>query len=384
MYQTESSLPAILPPRDYVCEASSQRDAAVLRDQTWQLIGVADQLKNAGDYVADDRFGVPLMIRNHEGELTALHNVCAHRHCQLVDAGCGHAEELKCPYHGWRYGADGKTRKLPGAANFPKFDRDEHRLPKFRLRQVGSLVFAHLGETVDASPEAPLNGDSLNNDNDWQAMFAERTDADRWQFCFTDQLECPCDWKVVVEGSLESYHLSEVHADTFGKDPGEENSDHQNHDWGTTFATTLRDDTFMTRLEERTIRYLTGSFNPTYRHVHVFPNVMASLTDSLTLIYQIFPTGNQTCALRVFGFTPRVNSRSPVKRVISRSLQRTAEGLARKVFDEDAAIFPKIQAGMVAAAQAPHIGGQPVSSRIFGRCEERLHGFQADWAKLST
>ncbi|MDA8743856.1 aromatic ring-hydroxylating dioxygenase subunit alpha [Rubripirellula amarantea] len=373
MYQSETSLTAVLPASDYVDTAASERDTHTFREQSWQLVGVTDMLKNAGDYVADERMGVPILIRNHDGQLTALHNVCAHRHCQLVDQGCGHAEELKCPYHGWRYGADGRTRKLPGASNFPKFERDDYRLPQFSLEQVGSLVFAHLG-----GPNR-----SMDDQASWKTLFADRTDPKRWRFSFTDQLEYPCDWKIVVEGSLESYHLSEVHAETFGKDPGEENSDHELRDWGTTFSTTLRDDAFLTRLEERTIRYLTGSFDPTYRHVHVFPGVMASLTDSLSLIYQVYPTGNQTCALRVFGFTPRVTSSSPIKRSISAALRRTAEGLARKVLDEDAAIFPKIQAGMVAAASVPETGGRTVSSRIFGRCEERLHAFQTNWAELS-
>lgn len=371
MYQSSSSHSAILGPSEYTTESAALEDQSLNRRHSWQLVAVWPQLQNPGDYVSLTRFGIPIIVRNHDGELIAVSNVCAHRNCELVDSAQGNSPELKCPYHGWRYGSDGRTRKIPAAKNFPNFPREEYRLQTFAVKLVGQLVFVHLEiEPSRVEPSsAPLE--------DWDGQFANRTSEEEWNFVFHDRLEYPCDWKVVIEGSLESYHLSEVHAETFGSDPGEQNTDHQLRSHGTRFATRSRESTFLSNMEIRLVKYLTGSFDPVYQHIHLFPGIMASFTDSVSLVYQIFPVSPGRSAMEVFGFTCRPRRKDFGRHVVSTIMGRSAKSISRKVLAEDAAIFPKVQRGIHAAALEEN-----PRPRIFGRCEERLHSFHLYWSEL--
>ncbi|PHQ34276.1 aromatic ring-hydroxylating oxygenase subunit alpha [Rhodopirellula bahusiensis] len=368
MYHATTSQPALLPSNWYTDSTIHRREAAALGRAGWQLVTTTTGLSKPGDYQAMDRLGVPLIVRNHDGELVALRNVCAHRQCQLVTEGGGHAKDLKCPYHGWQYGGDGRTRKIPAAKNFPHFDRERYRLNRYPVQVVGQLVFVNL------AGEATTPGD-----DDWVGDFAAKTDAKLWQQVLHEELEYSCDWKIPIEGSLESYHLSEVHSQTFGNDPGENESTHELLSWGTRFRTDARDDSFLARMEERVMRWLVGEFGPHYQHVHVFPNIMASFTDTMSLVYQITPTGTSKSKITVFGFTRRPKRSGIIAGRVASGLGRSAASMARKVLDEDAAIFPLVQAGMNSACLDDT---SQQTGRIFGRCEERLHAFHVHWSSL--
>jgi len=82
---------------------------------TWNYVGHASQVPNAGDYVAVTIAGQPLlMVRQAEGALSVLHNRCAHKGTQLVTDGCGNAGKfLRCPYHAWAYKLDGTPLAIP-------------------------------------------------------------------------------------------------------------------------------------------------------------------------------------------------------------------------------------------------------------------------------
>ncbi|MEM9586535.1 MAG: SRPBCC family protein [Planctomycetota bacterium] len=368
MYHANQASLALLPPEAYTTRQAFESDRVRLRDDSWQLVAVRSQLSKHGDYVAIEQLGVPLLVRNDGDELVGLLNVCAHRHCQIAENGEGWTQELRCPYHGWRYGKDGRTRKLPGAKNFPNLDRDTHRLQLFPVQTLGSLVFAYLG---DGQPPQLSTGPGA----DWWNELGDRTSQDAWRLVLADQLDYDCDWKIPIEGSLESYHLDEVHAETFGQDPGEGETEHQLEVFGTRFTTHVRGKSWVARWEERLIRWMIGSFDPAYHHVHLYPGVMASLTETMTLVYQIFPAewsdqrGGSTSRMRVFGFTRRDQQHGWLGKLVERGIGHAAAKLARKVLAEDCQIFPKVQAGMQAAR----------SPRVFGRCEERLTDFHRYW-----
>lgn len=370
MYQTDRSLPALLGADQYTTEAAHRSHVGLLRERTWQLVATTEMFRSHGDYVAVERHGIPILIRRHEDRFLAFHNVCAHRGCRLA-TGSGNSPELKCPYHGWRYGEDGKTRRIPAAKeNFPHFAREEHKLRMYPVRQVGSLLLVHLNPDTSENPE---ESGSIDDWSHWEVLFADATSRDRWQFVLHEQLDYQCDWKIPIEGSLESYHLDEVHAATFGSAPAEADCEHELESSGTVFVTQARGTSLTSKLESAAVRGITGSFDPSYRHVHLFPNVMATITDSLVLVYQIYPTDYRSSRMTVFGWVPRSRRLGPLGRYIGWWLGVFASRMARRVLAEDAAIFTEVQAGLEAA----------ISDRVFGRSEERLHSFQQYWQSIT-
>jgi phenylpropionate dioxygenase-like ring-hydroxylating dioxygenase large terminal subunit len=58
--------------------------------------------------------GMPLVLfRDAQGAAKALHDRCPHRHAPL-SAGRVRDGEICCPYHGWRFDADGHCTMVPG------------------------------------------------------------------------------------------------------------------------------------------------------------------------------------------------------------------------------------------------------------------------------
>jgi choline monooxygenase len=289
-------------------------------------------------------------------------NVCAHRHCQLVKEGLGRTDELKCRYHGWQYGSDGRTRRIPAAKNFPQFDREEHRLETFDVDTVGQLIFLRFPHCKQSLSE-------------WLGEFARllqiSCDTIDWKLNLFTRLTYDANWKIPVEGSLESYHLDEVHAKTFGHDPGEVASTHVMSEKGSSFETESRGKSLTERLEEASIKWLTGDFKPCYRHIHVFPNLMASFTETITLVYQVQPLSAQRCLMTTVGFGRVPRGGNVLQRMWSWGMRRISARVAMKVLMEDAKIFPLVQNGKRSA----------IDHGIFGRCEERLDAFHRYWAE---
>ncbi|WP_404310508.1 aromatic ring-hydroxylating oxygenase subunit alpha [Neorhodopirellula lusitana] len=374
MYQCESTMPALLAPDRYTTESAHTHDVEQLRTRTWQLVAAASQLAKPGDYVALTRLNVHLLIRNHGGELVAVRNACAHRQCELVEVGVGHREEFKCGYHGWCYGSDGRTRKLPVSKDFPGLDRETYRLDVFPIRRIGELIFVRLdpndADATEMSAGVASDFDDLDRWQDWSDEFAARCDSDRWQLIMNEEIRFDCNWKVALEGSLEGYHLEEVHPHTFGAAPDEADVDHKLYESGTTLETVARNDSWMTKMEIWLAKQSVGSHDPTYRHVHVFPCVTGAFQDSASLIYQFYPLSPNRSAMIALGFGRRANRAGAYGKMLSRFRGWGAAALTRRLIAEDGAIFPKVQRGME---------GHPNGNRIFGRCEERLDAFHRHW-----
>ena len=63
-------------------------------------------------------------FRTASGKLSVINARCSHLGANL---GCGHVigESLQCPFHNWKYGADGRCTHVPGAAKIPGFARQD-------------------------------------------------------------------------------------------------------------------------------------------------------------------------------------------------------------------------------------------------------------------
>ena len=76
----------------------------------WLCAGRADALPNPGDYLTITIAGEPVIVlRDRDGQLRALSNVCRHRMSTLLE-GLGNVRAIVCPYHAWTYNLDGALR----------------------------------------------------------------------------------------------------------------------------------------------------------------------------------------------------------------------------------------------------------------------------------
>lgn len=173
------------------------------------VVGHASQLPTPGRFLTAEVAGLPLLVvRGRDGTLRAFVNLCRHRGARVVEARCGEARFFRCPYHGWTYGRDGALRAIPESEAFADVDPAERGLLPLPVEARHGFVWvvatpgakidvaAHLG-TLDAELAAyGLDG----------YVEERRTD-----------LHEALNWKLVVDGFLEVYHLPSLHPTTAGK-----------------------------------------------------------------------------------------------------------------------------------------------------------------------
>jgi phenylpropionate dioxygenase-like ring-hydroxylating dioxygenase large terminal subunit len=123
---------------------------------TWQFLTLACDLPQPGDYMTTFLGETPVIVtRGGDGEIHAMVNRCAHRGNLVCLKRRGHAENLTCVYHAWRYDLAGNLdsvafrRGVAGKGGMPAgFQLEEHGLRKLRVDHFGPLVFGTLSEAT--------------------------------------------------------------------------------------------------------------------------------------------------------------------------------------------------------------------------------------------
>ena len=115
--------------------------------KSWLYVGHQSQIPERGDYFLFEIAGESvILVRDAEGRINALLNVCRHRGSRICDKATGHEARLTCRYHGWTYGLDGSLR---AASHTPEgFDRSRYSLHRVNVQVFAGLIFVNF----DASP----------------------------------------------------------------------------------------------------------------------------------------------------------------------------------------------------------------------------------------
>lgn len=88
--------------------------------RAWLYLAHDSELKAPGDYVVR-HMGTQAVIltRTGDGEVAAIFNRCSHRGATLCAFDRGHAPHGHvCPYHGWRFAADGALKAVSHRVNY--------------------------------------------------------------------------------------------------------------------------------------------------------------------------------------------------------------------------------------------------------------------------
>ena len=100
--------------------------------------------------------GKAIVLFRHAGGLSALHHQCPHR---LVALSKGRVvnNTLECPYHGWRFDAEGQCVDMPGCVTpLPRC-----RVPRYQVLEQGGGVFLSLGHPAAAPVIHPMEGQDI-------------------------------------------------------------------------------------------------------------------------------------------------------------------------------------------------------------------------------
>ena len=207
---TRTRLEPALPREMYVDEAAWATEREAVLYGQWYCLGRTDDLglHLPSRVLTVDVVGESVLVTSDEqGRLHAAYNVCRHRGCQVrstVGGGDGvacEASALRCPYHSWTYGLDGRLLKAPHT------DLEAAELPDFSLHPVavetwGGSVFVHL------TPEhAPPLGDAVARATATLGNYG----LGRLVTGLTLSYDVAANYKVLLENYNECYHCGPVH-----------------------------------------------------------------------------------------------------------------------------------------------------------------------------
>ena len=199
LYQTN----AVLDTERYTSADYLALEKERVWGRAWHVVCRETEVSEPGAYfehVAGDEAVV--VVRGPDAKLRALSNVCRHRGTPLM-TGSGIAKELRCPFHGWRYGLDGELLHVPNAWDFD-LGPERMCLPEYRADTWGGWVFVCL------DPTAPPLAEYLAPMPD----MVKHWGLDGMVKQIGVGLVMPANWKVLVEAFIEVYHTPWAHPQT--------------------------------------------------------------------------------------------------------------------------------------------------------------------------
>src|SRR3954470_11264130 len=100
----------------------------------WYVAGLSASLKACG-MRREMLCGEPVLLgRRRDGLAFALRDICPHRAAPL-SAGTIRDGTVECPYHGWRFGADGVCAHIPSLLQDQEMDISRIRVRNYPLRE---------------------------------------------------------------------------------------------------------------------------------------------------------------------------------------------------------------------------------------------------------
>lgn len=207
-----------LPQGLYTREDVFEADLDVFFRRHWIHIGLECDVTEPGDAIVIDIGKTSLiLLRDDDGEIRVVHNVCRHRGSRILDSGPSIISKLVCPYHQWTYELSGKLSYAPHMG--PDFDKSCNNLRTVNFRNIGGLIYVCLSDSPPADVETLERVMNVR-----LAPYGLRDAKIAYQ---TDVIE-EGNWKLTIENNRECYHCSANHPELcvsfvevdFGYDPG--------------------------------------------------------------------------------------------------------------------------------------------------------------------
>jgi choline monooxygenase len=204
-YNAAAALPDAhtIPASWYTDPRIAQLELQNVFSRAWQAVGRTEQVEKPGQYVTASVAGEPVVaVRGSDGKSRAFYNVCRHHAMTVMNEPCGHAQHMRCPYHGWTYNLEGELRGMTEFEGVCNFDRAQNGLVPIRVETWENFVFVNLDPHAASLPEflgalvdlaKPLGFGGL--------QFVERR-----------SYTLNCNWKVYVDNFLDGgYHVPHMH-----------------------------------------------------------------------------------------------------------------------------------------------------------------------------
>lgn len=324
-------------------------EQALLR-RTPIFVSFSSKLAKSGDFVTHDLLGIPILVlRDMDGVLRAFLNVCRHRGAKLVwdKTGCG-KRAFTCPYHAWSYDLRGSLRGIPHEAGFAGLDKAQHHLVPLAVAEAFGLVFV---QPDRSQPDYDFAGflAGIRDDLEGFGLGSHLLHDER-------EIGLTCNWKVVVEGGLETYHVQHAHKRTIAPMFADNVAVADRLDPHIRLYFTKRNAAELVSGDPQgTIR---DYGNPLY---YIFPNLIILVQPDHATVLAVLPKGTDACIVHGGALVPPVTGKGPAGTPKADAHWDRNVKIFWDALDEDFQMGQAIQAGFRSGANT-HI--------TFGRFEQ--------------
>lgn len=321
---------SLLKPTDYT-SADAWMDECRHLPETWTYAGLKSEITNRNDWKKIDFFETSMFLQNNGNEIEAFSNYCPHRFSALRTSHKGNGI-IRCPYHSWTFGAEGKCAGIPGNTDINK---DEVRLHKWELNYCGEMIFVRR-----TSSGPPLR--------DWLGVYHDEIESISRSFgrkIDENRMKIRANWKIVIENTLENYHVATIHPDSFAKlgaDSAELLTNGKHSSW---FSALNEKTTKVAAILDRALASRPTKFNG-YRHICVFPIMtIASAFGTSFAVQEIRPIAPDLTEFVSHVFFTKFDDVSEAMRQLSEEFARSIVTFNRQVFEEDKIICERVHSG---------------------------------------
>jgi phenylpropionate dioxygenase-like ring-hydroxylating dioxygenase large terminal subunit len=190
-----------IPAERYTSEAFFELERERLWPRVWQMACREEDIPEVGDFHVYDIVGRSfLIVRAAPDRIRAYYNSCLHRGRRLATED-GHADRLRCGFHGWTWNLDGALQSMPCRWDFAHLEDADLELPEARVDTWGGFVF------INMDANAPSLAEYLG-------VLPEHFDRWRLEDCVKIAHVAKvvrANWKIAQEAFMESYHVIATH-----------------------------------------------------------------------------------------------------------------------------------------------------------------------------
>ena len=122
----------------------------------WYFAGLTTDIK-PGKLIRRVIAGNPITLGRHlNGTLFALRDICPHRAAPL-SAGAIVEDTVECPYHGWRFGADGVCKHMPSLTGAEPYDPAKVKVRRYPVHEANGAIYVFVSDNprFDGEPDVP-------------------------------------------------------------------------------------------------------------------------------------------------------------------------------------------------------------------------------------
>ncbi|MBH1945062.1 aromatic ring-hydroxylating dioxygenase subunit alpha [Erythrobacter sp. YJ-T3-07] len=199
-YEYRGSEP--IPAERYTSEEFARLERERMWPYVWQFAAREEDLPEPGDYIVHEIAGRSwLVVRQEDGSVRAMHNVCLHRGRKLRTEDGSAPDGFTCPFHAFSWNKDGSFNKAPCQWDFPHLKDKNLDLPDAEVGHWQGYIFIR----------EEKGGPSLE---EYLAPLPDHFKRWRHDECVTVMRvakEVPANWKVTAEAFMEAWHTVVTH-----------------------------------------------------------------------------------------------------------------------------------------------------------------------------